>query len=75
MEFVWPGVGGSDENLGDNPLADRKTGSEGLVGDVGYRGRGIMDADPRGEPAESLESPKTVLVSNFYVAVSQISLL
>jgi len=57
LKFVWPGVGSSDENLGDYPLADRKTWSEGLVGGVGYRRRSVVDADPRGEPAKGLESP------------------
>ena len=57
MELVRSGVGGSDECLGDYPLADRKTGSKRLVGDVGYRGRGVVDADPRGEPTKGLESP------------------
>ena len=57
LKFVWSGVGGSDESLGDYSLADQKAGGEGLVGDFSYRGRSIVDADPRGEPAEGLEGP------------------
>ena len=57
MEFIWSGVSGSDEGLGNYPLADWKTGSERLIGDVGYRGRSVVDADPRGEAAKGLESP------------------
>lgn len=57
LEFVWSGVSGSDEGLGNYPFADWKTRSKRLVGDVGYRRRGIVDADPRGETAKGLESP------------------
>ena len=57
LKLVWSGVGGSDEILGDYSLADQKAGGEGLVGDFSYRGRSIVDADPRGEPAEGLEGP------------------
>ena len=65
LEFVWSRIGGSDESLGDYPLANRKTGSEGLVCDVRYRGWGIVDADPRGEPAEGLESPNSFVSNRF----------
>ena len=65
LELVRSRVGGSDESLGDYPLADRKTGSEGLICDVRYRGWGIVDADPRGESAEGLESPNSFVSHRF----------
>ena len=57
LKFVWSGVCSSDESLGDYPLADWKTWSKGLVGDVCDRRRSVVDADPRGESSEGLEGP------------------
>jgi len=75
LKFVWPGVGGSDESLGDYPLADWKAWSNGLVGDVGDRRWGVVDTDPRGEPPEGLEGPSDYVSCRFRGAESPVNLL
>lgn len=75
LKFVWSGVGGLDKNLGDYPLADWKAWSKGLVGDVGDRRRSVVDADPRGEPPEGLESSSDYVSSRFRGAESSVNLL
>lgn len=57
LEFVWPGVGRPDESLRKYTLADEEPRSKRLVGDVGYRGRSVMDSYSRGKPPKGLESP------------------
>ena len=45
LEFIWPGVGRPNESLRKYALADNEARSERLVGDVGYRGRSVMNSD------------------------------
>ena len=75
LKFVRPRVGGSDENLGYYPLADWKAWSKGLVGDVGDRRRSVVNADPRSEPPEGLESPSDYVSRRFRGAESPVNLL
>ena len=54
-----------EEGLGNYLLADWKTWSERLVGNVGYRGRKVVDADPRGEAAKVWKALMIVSVKWF----------
>ena len=45
LEFVWPGVSRPNESLRKYTLTDKEARSERLVGDVGYRGRSVMNSD------------------------------